>query len=212
MWRKAITTLFPYAIWQGQDGQHKLFDVCLHAARASKERFLQHYIKHLPINRPLNGESPVSIKQALILMSHHLSWQWDTDEHHWVQVWAVAASTVPYTDEIGQSVAATLLYIASNTSLQSHIPTDMWLWLRKSPSPSSLCRKVLGKWTRCYETVQRMGDIEILTAHLLLVWPEWEDLATDLMSTLVRDYFSGIRMGYHRNKLLQHLDHVLGQL
>jgi hypothetical protein len=34
--RKAITALFPYAVWQEQDGQHKVLDVCLHAAQGLK--------------------------------------------------------------------------------------------------------------------------------------------------------------------------------
>ena len=32
------------------------------------------------------------------------------------------------------------------------------------------------------------------------------------MDALIREDFSGIRMGYHRKDLLQHLDHVLEQL
>ena len=122
---KAITALFPYAVWQEQDGQHKVVDVCLHAARASKRmEFLWYCIIGLPVARLPNEESPVSMKQAFILMSPHLPWSWSMDEH-WVQQWAAAASAVPYTDEIGQSVADTLLHIASNDSLQSHIPIDM---------------------------------------------------------------------------------------
>jgi len=211
---KAITALLPYVIWKGQDGQHKVFDVCLHAARASKnEEFLWYYIRHLPIDRLLNGGSPVSIKQAFILMSPHLAWRWDIGGHDWVQVWAAAASAVPYTDEISQSVADALLYIASNTSLQSHIPPNMWSWLRKSPLlPPVSAGRSWGSGLGVMKIVQGLGDIEILTAYLLLVLSEWESPATCLMCTLIRDHFSGIRVGYHRNKLLQHLDHVLGQL
>ena len=210
---KVITALFPYAVWQEQDEQHKVLDVCLHAARASKQwDFLWYHIKQLPITRLLNGEGPVSIKHALILMSPHLKWRWNMDEH-WVQPWVVAASSVPHTDEICQSVADTLLHIASNPFLQSHIPPDMWSWLRRSPSLPPVCAgRYWGSLPHVIHLVQRLGDIEILTAYLLVVWSEWEDLATDAMHTLIRNDFSGIRMGYHRIKLLQHLDHVLGQL
>jgi hypothetical protein len=68
--RKAITVLFPYAIWQEQDGQHKVFDVCLHAARASKqEDFLWYHIRELPVDKLLNGECPVS-KSRLSYLCH----------------------------------------------------------------------------------------------------------------------------------------------
>jgi hypothetical protein len=215
---KAITALFPYAVWQEQDGQHKVLDVCLHAARASKWMdFLWYHIRELPIARLLNGESPVSAKQAFILMSPHLPWYWRMNRHeHWVQLWAAAASAVPYTDEIGQCVADTLLHIAHSTSLQPHIPIDMWSWLRKPSSLPPICTgRYRGRFPDVIEIVQGLGDIETLTAYLLLVWSEWElhtDQAIQEMCALIRNDFSGIRMGYHQKKLLQHLDHVLRQL
>jgi len=146
-------------------------------------------------------------------MSPHLLWPWHMDEH-WVQQWAAAASVVPYTDEIGQSVVDTLLQIASNLSLQSHIPISMWSWLRKSPSLPPVCAgRYWGTNSYTIQMVQEIGDIEILTAYLLLIWSEWEyQDATQKMHTLIRGDFSGIRMGHHRRRLLQHLDNVLGQL
>jgi hypothetical protein len=213
---KAITALFPYAIWQEQDGQHRVLDVCLHAARASKKwNFLWYHIRELPVGRLLNGESPVSTKQAFVLMSPHLPWYESMDGHEdWVQQWAAAASAVPYTDEIGQSVADTLLHIAYSTSLQPHIPIDMWSWLRKSPSLPLICAgRFLGCHPDVVRIVQGLGDIETLTAYLILVWSEWQyQYAIQETCALIRDDFSGIKMEHHQKKLLQHLDHVLGQL
>jgi len=209
---KTITALFSYALWQEQNGQHKVLDVCLHAARASKRMdFLWHCIKHLPIAMLLNEESSASTKQAFILMSPHLLWQWGVDEH-WVQAWATAASTVPHTEEVGQSVADVLLHIASCPSLQSHIPPEMWSWLRKSPSLPQVCAGRFQGARLGVTGVQGLGDMETLTAYLLLVWSKWENLATDEIYGLIRGSFSGIRMGYYRKELLQYLDHVLGQL
>jgi hypothetical protein len=133
---------------------------------------------------------------------------------HWVQQWAAAASTVPYTDEIGQSIADTLLHIAHDTSLQPHIPIDMWSWLRKSPSLPPICAgRSYGSSHMLFRIVQGLGDIETLTAYLLLVWSEWQyQYNIQEMCALIRNDFSGIRMGYHQKKLLQHLDHILGQL
>jgi len=114
---KTITALFPYAVWQEQNGQHKVLDVCLHAARASKRmEFLWYHITQLPIAMLLNEESSASTKQAFILMSPHLPWGWRIDEH-WVQPWATAASTVSHTEEVGQSVADVLLHIASYSTI-----------------------------------------------------------------------------------------------
>ena len=211
---KAITALLPYAFLQAQAGQYKVLDLCLHTVRASKQKMLLwHHIKELPVSRLLNEESPVSIKQAFILISPHLPWSVRLDEH-WVQQWAAAAPAVPYTDEIGQSVADTLLQIASNPYLQPYIPIDMWSWLRTSPPLPPVC--VGRHWANSlgvFEVVQRLGVIETLTAYLLLIWSEWESPNTNNeVDNLIRGNFSGIRMGYHRKKLLQHLDHVLGQL
>jgi len=133
-------------------------------------------------------------------------------DKHWIQAWATAASTVLYTEEIGQSVADVLLQIARNTSLQSHIPPDIWSWLRKSPSLPPVCAgRYWGSEIVVIEIVQGLGDMEVLTAYLLLVWSEWHG-PTNLMHALIRNDFSGLRMGYYRKELLQHLDHVLGQL
>ena len=213
--RKAITAFFPYTLQLEQDGQHQVFDVCLHAIRASKQLdFIWHHIKNPPITILLNKENPVYVKQAFILMSPHLAWKNIVDSH-WVQLWAAAASAVPYTDEIGQSVVATLLYIASNDSLQPHIPIHMWSWLNKSPILPPICAGCYwGKSQDVAQIVQGLGDIETLTAYLLLVWSEWEYHYQDIdkMGALIREEFSGIRMGYYQKKLLQHLDHVLGQL
>ena len=212
--RKAITALLPYAFLQAQAGQHRVLDVCLHAARASKwAGFLWYHIQRFPVASLLNEESPVSIKQAFILISPHLSWPRRMDEC-WAQQWVAAASAVSYTDEIGQSVVDTLLQIASNSSLQPYIPVDMWSWLRTSPPlPPISAGRYRGNSQVVFQVVQSLGDIETLTAYLLLIWSEWETLKiTNEVHALIREDFSGIGMGYHRKQLLQHLDHVLGEL
>ena len=136
---KAITALFPYVLWQEQDGQHKVLDIYLQAVRASKRRyFMWNHINQLPITMLLNEDSPVPVMQAFILMSPHLPWHLFSNKH-WVQLWATAASAVPYTDEIGQSVVGTLLYIASNLSLQPHLPIHMWSWLDSPPVLPPIC-------------------------------------------------------------------------
>ena len=211
--QEAITALLLYALQPEQDGQHRVLDVCLHAAKASKgHNFIWYHIRQLPITMLLNEESPVSVKQAFILMSPHLPWSFLYP--HWVQLWAAAASAVPHTDEIGQSVVATMLYIASYDSLQPHIPIHMWSWLKKSPTLPPVCAgRYYGNSQDVAQIVQGLGDIETLKAYLLLIWSEWETLEdAGRMEALVREEFSGIRMGYYRKELLKCLDYVLGQL
>jgi len=133
-----------------------------------------------------------------------------------VTLWARAACAVPCTLDIGQSVVDTLLLIASQDSLRPHIPTDMWSWLNKYPSlPSTCIGSSQGTKRTVVQTVRRLGDIEILTSYLLLVWSEWGYLSPDgleEMCALIREDFSGVGMGYHWKNLLQHLGHILGQL
>ena len=164
----------------------------------------------------LNEESPIPLKQAIILASPHLLWRNFANDKHLVQLWAVAVSEVPYTDEVCQSVVATLLQIASITSLQPSIPLDMWSWLKKCPSlPPTSTGHSFGSIPGVFQTIRRLQNIEILKSYLLLIWSEWGLLNTggfNEMLALIREDFSGIRMLGHRRELLQHLYHVLNQV
>jgi len=231
----AITALFPYAVWKVQNGQCEMFGTLFCVVRAHwAPWFMLHHIEPLvPIL--LNGEGPVSKKQAVILASPHLPWG-DFTNQHLVQPWAAAASEVPYTDEICQSVVNTLLQIASNDKLQPHIPVGMWQWLNKQPTLPSICAgRARGSAPDVVQVVHGLGDAEILKSYLLLIWSEWDCLysvwgttyddgnclqtqykhnSQDLpeMCTSIWEAFSGVWMGHHQNDLLQKLDHILGQL
>lgn len=184
----------------------------------------------------LNQESPISKKEAAVLVSPYLPW-WEFKDEHLVQLWAAAASAIPYTDEIGQSVVDTLLHIASNSNLQPHIPGGMWSWLNRPPSLPPVCvGRAMGSVPNVFQAVHSLRDTETLKSYLLLVWSEWDCLSShwvsrlrspgflspwwepaskkDLseMCTLIREGFGGAGMGHHREDLLQKLDHVLGQL
>ena len=213
---KAITSFFPYAAQQGLNGQHEALDVFLHAARASrKQGFMWHRIKP-PIPTLLNERGPVFLKEAIILASPHSPWWNSTNNKHLIQPLADAASAVPYTDEIGQSMVDTLLQIASNHSLLPNIPISMWSWLNKCPLLPPLCTgRYLGTTQDIVQVVQALGNIGILKSYLFLVWSEWDCLYSDgldQMCTSIRDVFGGTGMGHHREDLLQWVDNVLGQL
>lgn len=213
--RKAITAFFPYAAREEQNGQFETLDTFLRTARASREQgFMWHCVKPF-VTSLLTEESPVSLKRVAILASPHLTWRNFTYDKHTIQLWGAAASTVPYTHDIGQSVVGTLLLIKSLDSLRPHIPVGVWSWLNKRPSLPPICAgRSLGTELSSVQTVRKLGDIEILTSYLLLVWSEWDGILSGFeeMCTSIKEDFGVVGMGYHRRELLQRLNHVLGQL
>ena len=210
--RKAITVFLPYAAWQGQN---EILDIFLQTARTSMPwGFVRRWIGPL-VTILLNQENPVSLKQAAILASPHLPWWNFTNIKHLIQLWALAASAIPYTEKIGQSVVDTLLQIASHSSLQPHIPIEMWLWLNKCPTLPPICTgRYLGSARDVIQTVRGLRDIRTLTSYLLLIWSEWDEVFFGLeeMCVTIREDFRGTRTHYYRKSLLQRLDHILGQL
>ena len=164
----------------------------------------------------LNEGSPVSVKRAVILASPHLPWQKFANGERAVQLWAAAASAVPYSDAVCQSVSETLLQIAFDDILRPHIPVRMWSWLNKRPILPPVSKgRLLGSSRGVVRMVRGLGDVETLTSCLVLVWSEWNSLHPDGLDEIhasIREDFSGTRMRHHRKALLQRLDRVLGQV
>jgi len=211
--RKAITTLLPYAIRLEKDGQPEMLDTFLHAARASKEWELTWHRTWKYARRLPHKASP----RAFILASPHVRWYLLTDDGDLVQEWAAAASVVPYTEEVGQSVVDVLLQIMEVDELAPHIPVGMWSWLIRQPSLPPVCYgRFIGTHTYIFRAVRALKDIEILKSYLLLVWSEWgciqDGNSFKDMCASIWKYFSGNGMGDHRAELVQRLDHILGQL
>ena len=228
--RKAITAFFPYAFWRKRDGQHELLDTIFHLFGAMVIQ-MRHETLGLPLSDGrmfmwrrigplvatlLNEESPIPLKQAIILASPYLPWKNFTNNKNLIRLWGAAASTVPYTNDIGRSVVDALLQIADDPSLQPHIPAGTWSWLTKQPSLPPIC---LGRFRGSTESIVRavraLGDIEILKSYLLLIWSEWDEprwIGLYEMDALLREEFGGTGMGYHRQDLLRRLDYVLGRL
>jgi hypothetical protein len=214
--RKAISALFPYAVWEEREGRHEILDMFLHVARASmRSGFMWRYIGLL-VATLLNEESPLSMKRAIILTSPHIPWWQLANGEHLFQLWVVAALAVPYSADIGQSVVDTQLQIAYSDPLPPHVPVGMWSWLNKRPSLDPVCwGRYWGTDQDIVEMIRTLGDTEILKSYLLLVWSEWDDLRSGgfrKMCTSIREDLGGAGMGHHRQDLLRHLDHVLGQL
>jgi len=213
---KAISVLFPYAVWQEQEGQHEMLNIFLQVAEISAQvGFMWHHIEPL-VTRLLNADSPIPLKQAIILASPYMPWWQFTNGEYLIQLWAGAALEVPYTDNIGRSMVDTLLRVTYSDALLPHIPDDMWSWLNKLPPLNPVCwGRYWGTYQDVVQTIRTLGDIEILKSYFLLVWSEWDDLRPGgffEMCISIRGDFSGVGMGDHRQDLLQHLDHVLDQL
>jgi len=229
--RKAITAFFPYAVWRKRDGQHELLDTLFHLFGAmviqmrhetpppslsDGRMFMWCHIEPL-VATLLNEESSIPLKQAIILASPYMPWKGFANNENLIQLWGAAAPSVPYANDIGQSVVSTLLRIANDTSLQPHIPVGMWSWLNKLPSLPPVCwAHFCGSTPHVVRVVRALGDIEILKSYLLLIWSEWEEwtslVALDEMRASLQGDFSGLGMGPHRQDLLRQLDSVLGRL
>ena len=143
--RKAISALFPYAVYLAWDGQQELADMFLRVARASNPNYREFMWQRVgPYIVPLIGKPTTpSLDSIIILASHHVPWDSEQVNKDTVARWAVATSAIPYTEEVGQSVVDALLQIASIASLRPHIPIGIWAWLKRQPSPPPEC---LGRW------------------------------------------------------------------
>lgn len=88
---------------------------------------------------------------------------------------------------------------------------SVWQWLIKRPGLPPVCRgRDVGTTTRVIDAVRDPRDIEILTSYLLIDWSESDSFCK--MRTSILEDFRGLGMCRHRADLVQHLDHVLGQL
>ena len=213
--RKAISTLFPYVTNLVQGRQQGIVNTFSHAARASN--LLEPMWPHLkPYIATLFGKpTHPSLDWIIILASPHVPWHGSLHDENTVSRWAMVASAVSYTEEVGQSVVDVLLQIASIDSLRSHIPISVWVWLKKQPP---LPPKCLGrsKGTRggVVRHIQAFRDVDILKSYLLLVWSEWDLVddqfgGLDEMQVSIQEDFGGIGMKHYREDLIKRLDQVL---
>ena len=212
--RKALTALFPYVALREEEGQHEMFDAFLHVARASERSGLMWFYIEPLFSALLDEGAPVVLKRVAILISPHIPWWQFEDSGRLIQVWVEAASAVPYTDDIGQSVVDTLLQIACWKS--PTIPAGVWSWLNKRPDLPPACPgRYWGSSQAVFKTIRALDDIEILTSYLVLVWSEWDFLMPkgfDEMCASVREDFGGEEMGHYRKDLLDRLGHVRREL
>ena len=213
--RKAISALFPYAVRLEQCGRGRMANVISCVARASNSgSFIWDRIgPHISMlfdkpNPPLNW--------VTTLASQHVPWSDELHDENTVARWASAASTVQYTEAIGQSTVDALFHIASVGSLRPHIPIPIWALLKqRRPLPSECRGRSRGSASDVVRYIRGLGDIEILKAYFFLIWSEWNDISDpglDELEISVREDLSGTVMWRHRQDLIKQLDHLLRQL
>ena len=216
--RKAINTLLPYAIYLEQRGQQGMFDTILRAARVSNSKpsntgkFIWGQVV-LYISRLFEKRSPTSLDRVITLIAPYVPWDGAHRKGAEVVRWATAASTIPYTEEVGASVVDVLFQIAWVDPLRPHIPTDMWGWLkRRPPLPSMYDGLPKGGSENTVVHVRRLRDIDVLKSYFLLVWglrytPDSD--GTHAMKTSIREDFGGVEMEQHRKDLLERLEYII---
>jgi len=132
-----------------------------------------------------------------------------------MRLWITAASALPYTNRVGQSMVDTLLQMAHDNGLRPYIPALAWDWLKKRPvlRPGRGLR--WGTHAIVVQTVQKFGDVGLITSYLFVVWsgrsyslPE----GCRAMFNLIREELGGIGAVGHRADLIHQLDYVLSRL
>ena len=150
-----------------------MFDALLRLARVWERSGLMWPHIEPFLSTLLDEESPVSSKRAAILISPHIPWWRPENRGRLIQLLTDAASGVPYTDVIGQSIVDTLLQVACWES--PPIPASMWLWLNRRPNlPPACSGRYWGSKLAVVRMVRALEDPEILTSYLLAVWSEWD--------------------------------------
>jgi len=133
-----------------------------------------------------------------------------------MQLWMKAASALPYTDDVCDSVVVGLLNMASSGQLLSHIPMVAWDWLNKRPVLPPECVALLpGATKSMVQAIHQIGGVELIVSYLHTVWSEENKLWGDdisAMGRLIREELGGIGAAGHRTDLIRRLDYVLLQL
>ena len=216
--RKAISTLFPYAVHLGPDGQRMANAISRAAEASTPERFIWHRVRrHIAKLFDKTITIDPSLNWILALASCYVPWDGNLHDESTIIRWAETVLTVPYTPKIGQSVVHALLQIAHIDSLRPHIPVGVWAWLKKRPLLLPLAEgQPEGSMSDVIRHVRGLGDVEILKSYFLYTWSEWtrsiDDFCFDETQRSIKEDFGGAGMQRHREDLIKHLDRWLEDL
>ena len=132
-----------------------------------------------------------------------------------IRLWITTAAALQYTDDVGRTVVDTLLRMALDDELASHIPALAWDWLKKRPLLLPGCRGPAGIQKDVVLKVGMFGDLELITSYLFVVWSEWRHLYPcdcAAMLRVIREELGGGEAAGHRSDLIQRLDYILSRL
>jgi len=199
--RKAISALFPFAVFLEQGGQRGMIDAISRVATASDSGSFMWYHAKPFVTAMFDKSNPPSLNWVLRLISPCLHWHDGRRGEDAITIRATIASAISRTGEVGQDTIDRLLRIA-------------FLGFPRPPYGSSGQQIGTGEEVR---QVRALGDIGILKSYLLLVWSEWGSIDDQFggfaeMQTSIREDFRGIRSGGHRDDLIKRLDHIIQKL
>ena len=153
-----------------------MIDAILHAARVSDSdventgKFMWHQVV-VYISRLFEKRSPTSLDRVIALISPYVPWNGALNNLAAVSRWAAAALAIPYTEEVGQNVIDALFQIAFMDFLRPHIPTEIWMWLkRRPPVPPLYCGLQHASYVNTVAYVRRFGDVDLLKSYFLFAW------------------------------------------
>jgi len=214
--REATIAFIPYAARREKGGEGKLLNTSPHAAIFSPALLSRTGFSYY--GSIFGTVLPISLKYATLdafRYGHH-SLLRASDIGAMMQLWVAAASALPYTNDVGQRVVDTLLVMADERKLQPHIPAPAWDWLKKRPVFNSWCSgHEFGTTNDVAQMVRKLGDVELITSYLWIVWSEWSYITGSrfqVMLHLIKEELSGIGAVGYRSDLIQRLDDVLLQL
>jgi len=199
--RKAVSALFPFAVFLEQGGRRGMVDVISRIAKASDSgKFMWYHVKPFVVTM-FDKSNPPSLNWVLGLISPCLHWHDGPHGENTIAVRETAASAVSHSGEVDRGVVDRLLHIA-------------FIGFPRPPSYGSSEQIGTGGDIR---QVRALGDIGILKSYLLLIWSEWGSIDDQSggfaeMQASIREDFSGIGMGRHREDLIERLDHIIQKL
>ena len=213
----ATIAFLPYASRQEENGVGKLSDVLFCTAKFSPPSSrIPHWTFKLA--RYLETVLPISLKRAAVdaFRHSHSLLEHSSNIGAIMQRWIEAASMLPYTDDVGESVVDTLLQMAFRDGLRRHIPVEAWGWLKKRPILHPKCQGLkFGASPEVFQSVREVGDLELVTSYLFIVWSKWGwsyPEGSIAVLEFIRSGLRGVEGAGYRADLIQRLDDVISQM
>jgi hypothetical protein len=208
--RKAISALSMSVVSLEGDRQLRLGNAILRAIRALRETWPMWAVVRPYTAALFRGPNSPSMDSVIVLLSPYTGWNDRLHDKNDVIRWAAAASAVPYTEEVGQLVVATLTQVMDcNSRLRPHVPIEILPWSKMLSTPPHL-KGHLPITDRIVRHIRGLEDAEVFKSYLLLAWSEYSPTSGIAeMEDSVREDFSGIGMWGHRKDLIQRLDWVI---